>query len=332
MFGGAGDDTFIIAAGAHHNLILETIAGGDGYDVIRFTSTTAGDFLTLNPNSVSGVEAVIIGTADGDTSGTTTLGVNARFVLGGGITIIGNDGANFMNGTLFSDSFFGNGGDDTFAAGSGDNLIDGGSGSDTVIFNGFRGVLVDLGAGYAVADGETTDTLISIENVEASGFNDTLIGSAAANRLLGLTGADTLSGLDGDDYLDGGAGADSMVGGLGDDTYIVDNAADNTLELADQGIDTVVSSMGFTALGDNLENLTLTGGVSTGVGNALANVILGSASNNVLDGAAGADTMAGGLGDDWYDVDNAGDSVIENAGSGHDTVRSSVSYALTDHV
>jgi Ca2+-binding RTX toxin-like protein len=39
--------------------------------------------------------------------------------------------------------------------------------------------------------------------------------------------------------------------------------------------------------------------------------------------------MQGGAGDDTYVVDNAGDSVAENAAEGNDTVRSSVSFVLT---
>lgn len=54
-------------------------------------------------------------------------------------------------------------------------------------------------------------------------------------------------------------------------------------------------------LGDNLENLTLTGnrGID-GTGNALANVLTGNDGDNRLDGKAGNDTLEGGAGDDTY--------------------------------
>ena len=47
-----------------------------------------------------------------------------------------------------------------------------------------------------------------------------------------------------------------------------------------------------------------------------------------LDGGAGADTMQGGAGADLYIVDDAGDSIVENAGEGIDSVESSVSVMM----
>ena len=54
--------------------------------------------------------------------------------------------------------------------------------------------------------GAGTDTLINIENLTGSAFNDTLTGDADANVISGLAGNDTLNGGAGDDTLDGGAG------------------------------------------------------------------------------------------------------------------------------
>lgn len=170
-----------------------------------------------------------------------------------------------------------------------------------------------------------------------------LVGTAANDRLTGGAGADTLNGL---------AGADTMVGGLGNDIYFVDNLGDQVTEQSNGGIDEVrVSGIARYTLTANVENLTFSGsGAFAGTGNDLANVIkggdgenllngggggdtlIGGAKNDRLNGGAGADKMYGGGGDDWYEVNDAGDTVIETLNAGYDSVTASVDYRLGDNV
>ena len=176
-------------------------------------------------------------------------------------------------------------------------------------------------------------------HVIGSAFDDTIAGNDAANRLWGFAGADRLEGREGDDYLDGGSGADVMLGGPGDDTYAVDRYADQVIELAGDGNDTVVSPFGL-VLADHVENLVITGAASYGVGNALDNVVIGNAGDNILhgkdgndviDGGGGADRMVGGPGDDIYHLDRYADRVVELAGQGIDLVVSPFGTVLPDH-
>jgi len=183
------------------------------------------------------------------------------------------------------------------------------------------------------------DTIATVQNGNSS--NNTLYGTQFMDVLNGQGGSDVLYGYAGNDTLDGGSGADTMYGGAGDDTYVVNTSSDVVIENAGEGIDTVLSSTSYT-LGDNVENLTLTGTSSiSGTGNSLDNIIIGNSAGNTLtggagndwlDGGAGSDTMRGGTGDDTYVVNTGYDKVVEYSNEGTDTVLSSASFSLGSNV
>ena len=168
--------------------------------------------------------------------------------------------------------------------------------------------IISGGSGNDVLQGTALDDTI---NAGPSG-NFTLIGGAGDDTLTGGAGNDILSGGIGYDWLIGGAGADTMIGGLGSDRYFVDNPGDVVIEKANQGSDSVYSSVDYT-LTANVESLYLTEASATdiinnlgtpgttnlnGTGNDLANWIQGNDGNNILSGLGGADNLDGGLGDD----------------------------------
>ncbi len=94
------------------------------------------------------------------------------------------------------------------------------------------------------------------------------------------------------------------------------------------GTDEVRASVTY-RLPAEVENLTLIGARTIdGFGNDLANILTGNSGNNTLDGDAGADQMVGGDGDDFYVVDQAGDTIVELSNGGFDTVMSSVSRTI----
>lgn len=281
--------------------------------------------------------------------------------------IEGNEGADDLNGGRGNDVLQGGDGDDVyrFSHGDGsDTISDQGSGLDRLLLgvgidaadlvlaredgdlvvsisgtddritvqdflNG--GNVVDLVFSDATVWGAQTLTDM-VTGIRGTSAADTLTGTDEEERLLGLGGNDSLAGLGGADQLDGGAGADTMSGGKGNDTYFVDHVSDVVRELSGQGYDQVFSSVSLT-LSANVERLSLQG-VSNinATGNGLANALIGNDGNNRLNGGSGSDYMAGGSGDDVYVVGSSGDRVVEDEDAGIDTVRSSTTHTLADHV
>jgi Ca2+-binding RTX toxin-like protein len=134
----------------------------------------------------------------------------------------------------------------------------GGAGDDTYVVDDAGDTVTEL-AGAANGNDTVRTSLASYTlgaNVEqlvytgAGSFTGTgndrtnvLTGGALGDTLKGMAGADTLNGGGGDDSLDGGTGIDTMYGGAGDDTYMVDDSADQVIEVAGEGTaDTVRSS------------------------------------------------------------------------------------------
>ena len=85
------------------------------------------------------------------------------------------------------------------------------------------------------------------------------------------------------------------------------------------GITDTIEASVTTTLGADMDNLTLTGIASlNGTGNALANVISGTAGNNTLTGLDGDDRLIGGAGNDNLQGGNGTD--VLNGGAGDDTL------------
>ena len=164
----------------------------------------------------------------------------------------------------------------------------------------------------------------NVENLVLQGSADLQgYGNSQATRSLGNSG---------NNILDGEAGADAMYGGAGNDVYFVDDAGDQAIENANEGIDTVFSTVAFAAVGERGEPGAARQRRPAGRRQQpYANVIYGNTGNNVLNGDAGADIMVGGDGNDVYFVDNIGDLVFENV-KGTDAVFATVDYTLAANV
>lgn len=292
LYGAAGNNILNGAGGA------DLMVGGDGSDT--YYVDDAGDQVSeTNATQASGGSDTVYSFL---TSYALSANVENLRILASGDA---NGTGNSLNNILFS--------------GGGNNILNGRAGNDTASYlYASQGVSIDLGLNTAQdTRGSGTDTLLNIENLQGSKYDDTLLGNDASN---------ILNGDAGNDSLDGKAGADTLIGGDGNDNYYVDNSGDLVSEtnatLASGGNDTVFSSLAAYTLGNNVENLRiLSSGDANGTGNALNNNIHAGSGNNILDGGAGNDLLVylkatGGI------LLNLGLTTAQNTGgSGIDTIR-----------
>jgi len=97
--------------------------------------------------------------------------------------------------------------------GAGADRLNGGDGVDTVSYGGpggAGGVTANLSTGKATDTFGSTDTLVTVENLQGSSNADLFQGDGNANNLSGFDGNDTLAGGGGNDSLDGNLGADTF--------------------------------------------------------------------------------------------------------------------------
>ncbi|WP_272482614.1 beta strand repeat-containing protein, partial [Caulobacter sp. HMWF025] len=227
-------------------------------------------------------------------------------------------------------------GDDVVFGGAGDDIIRGNFGSDLILGGLGRDI---LSGGYG------NDTLYAGAGqgeLHGDAGNDLLTNGDDGGLMAGGLGVDTLLGGSGADTLDGGTGADVMAGGQNDDTYYVDNIADQVVEYAGEGFDTVISSLAAYTLTGTVEAGLLTGTAVQLTGNDLnnslkgstgANLINGGAGADTLDGGGGVDTLVGGTGDDTYIVSIANTVILESAGGGFDTIQLRInSFTMSSEV
>ena len=289
--GGAGNDKLNGAAGA------DQMIGGDGSDSYFVDDT--GDIVSETNATAS-------------TGGTDTVySFLTAYTLGVNVENLRLLATGTANGT-------GNDLDNVIYSGDGNNILDGGAGIDTVSYVFSAGAIsVGLANTFAQASGGSgSDTLLNIENLTGSNYNDRLTGNSAAN---------ILDGGAGNDILNGSAGADRMIGGNGSDSYFVDNIGDIVSETnatpSTGGIDTVYSYLAAYTLGANVENLRLLAtGTATGTGNSLDNRIHAGAGNNILDGDAGVDTVSYSIATSAVTVNLATTAAQTTGGSGSDTL------------
>lgn len=217
---GAGDDILIGGAGA------DTLEGGMGSDTASYVNATNGVAASLSDGGLSG-----------DAAGDSYEDIEN------------------LTGSAFDDYLVGDSGDNVLDGGAGDDLLVGGAGADTLIGGeGFDTasyrdsesfVEINLNNGQTAGDAEG-DTFESIESIDASRFNDILVGNTENNIFYANEGDDRISAGAGDDTIIAGEGDDLVKGDEGNDV-LYGNEGDDTL-LGGEGNDLLVGGTGHNTL------------------------------------------------------------------------------------
>ena len=115
-------------------------------------------------------------------------------------TFTGTSGNDTLTGGAENDSISGLAGDDTLKGGAGNDTIDGGTdtnGGDWVSYEGATsGANVNLTTGVATDGLGGTDSLLNIERITGTAFNDVLTGNLRVNYFRPGAGNDTVNGVD----------------------------------------------------------------------------------------------------------------------------------------
>lgn len=314
VFLGSGGNTVSLLGGNDHvqnGLGDDTVDGGAGFDL--FILAPGGGTFDL----------AIAGPQDtGQGIDTATNFENALGNVGDDI-LYGDGNTNILRGAEGNDQLFGRGGDDGLLGDPGDDLMDGGAGIDTADYRFVPGAItVNLAAaGPQVLDDGTggRDTLVSVEIITGSTFNDVIEGDGTLNRFFGDAGDDILRGFGGDDVLRGGAGNDTVEGGAGLD-QLFGETGDDIL------IDTDNFALARGGDGDDTGNFSFSGGNLTGTSNSWIQMGNGADTLNLVFNGTGLQAARGiSTGNNTTATAAAMDAV--EAGDGNDTVNVSGTFS-----
>ncbi|MCC1493894.1 calcium-binding protein [Cognatishimia sp. F0-27] len=286
--GGEGNDTLL---SGEEGDAADTLRGGENDDILEKQSFTASSaigtfdggsgtdlFFFSASGSISPASTQVVDLSVGrilfsglDRDIVTNI-ENVR--VAGEAGIQGDDGDNALSAVgSFANVIRGGGGDDTLEGGAGGDTLDGEAGSDTASYesSGAR-VVINLAANFEAGGDADDDTLISIENLRGSGFNDILRGDDEAN------------------VIEGGADGDQIDGQGGSDTASYEHSDARVVINLGAGFES-----GGHAAGDTLTSIeNLRGSAFDDIlrGDEAANVIEGGADGDQIDGQGGSDTAS----------------------------------------
>jgi Ca2+-binding RTX toxin-like protein len=288
---------------------------GNGYTRLSFTQAMLGIEADLGRGFVDSLASDTATRSTPDylhTVGRTTF--TGVYVVSGtdfGDRLIGGSStASF--GNIFLEAFEPRGGADT---------VDGLGGYDVVFYGSSPNpILVDLtrATGQVMDDGwGSSDTLVNIERVEGSHWNDSLRGNDANNDFRGNRGSDSIDGSGGHDEVSYGASRLKDATGIGGVVVDLGGTARSTVVPTSKP---AILPAGYTGWAkDNWGDVDFLKDIEGVQGSDWDDVLIGSDSDNRLDGQQGADTIDGAGGTDWAEYNNAEAGVVVDLAVGEAT-------------
>jgi Ca2+-binding RTX toxin-like protein len=301
--GGGGDD--VLEGGAGSDYLYGGSEWGDsGIDTASYASDSSGVSINLATGIHGGAAAGdyfegierFVGSAHSDTM-VANNNVAAHFA--------GGDGVDYL---------YGGGREDWLQGGRGADYINGGNGFDIVSYADARNAItVEMYFTDGNTDGKIlagdwgTDTLVSIEGVEGSNFDDYMIGDERGNWFHGRDGNDYIQG----DQDGGPQGSfDIVFGGAGNDTVLI--GANDSVS-GDEGYDTATFVGGPISL-DYSTSTFLVGGQRINVFTGFESYV-GTGSGDAVYGAGYGETINLGAGDDHHYGFGGNDFLYTGAGA-----------------
>lgn len=206
LIGGVGNDS--LSGGALDDFLIggegnDTIDGGTGDDWSSYEDVAAAVQVNLNLT-------IAQNTLGGGTD--KLIGIENLYGSAFNDTLIGDARVNYLSGGAGNDSLSGGAGDDHLEGTGGSDILDGGDGFDVASYDTSPfGVTVYLGTNGNPGLSNDGDTLVSVEAIWGSPFNDNFRGNDEDNYINGRDGDDLFSIMEaGDDVFEGGSGDDEF--------------------------------------------------------------------------------------------------------------------------
>jgi Ca2+-binding RTX toxin-like protein len=324
LFGGPGDDRFTM--GNPTGVILR---GNEGTNTLDMTPITRqpivlklfgqGEFKVYvsDVQFAPGYEVTETGLANSPWKLTVSGFEVTEFALGGQPwTVLGSP---------FDDKIVGGSNDDTLFGALGNDTLNGAAGNDQTDYRDASGpVDVNLLTGLATGS-EGADTLISIEKIGGSAFNDTITSGAGNDTVMGREGVDRFVIHGGRDVVsDLGQGADELQvqTGARAEVSVVQtwSATENSYNEGQAALTSSGFAVNLAAVNRGSGwQVTNTGAAALFTGSRFNDTLAGGAQSDTLTGLEGDDSLTGGLSGDTIAI-TAGVDTLTDLGRGPDIV------------